>query len=63
MTQARTVGRRRRDEEPDGRELEVRLCVYCGDQALDGHLTCGRVTCDESAARRTQEREFRRNRR
>lgn len=23
----------------------------CGDDVLDGHLTCGRVECSESAAR------------
>lgn len=27
----------------------------CGDFALDGHLTCGRVECDESDARRHSE--------
>jgi len=26
-------------------------CPSCGDFALDGHLTCGRATCDERAAR------------
>lgn len=26
-------------------------CVSCGDYALDGHLTCGRVECDEGHAR------------
>ena len=26
-------------------------CVFCGDLALDGHFTCGRVECSESAAR------------
>lgn len=24
---------------------------YCGEPVLDGHLTCGRVECDEGAAR------------
>jgi hypothetical protein len=24
---------------------------HCGDFVLDGHLTCGRAECDESAAR------------
>jgi hypothetical protein len=24
---------------------------HCGDHALDGHLTCGRVECDESGSR------------
>lgn len=24
---------------------------HCGDYALDGHLTCGRVECDESGSR------------
>lgn len=31
-------------------------CVSCGDAALDGHLTCGRVECDEGRARLEQER-------
>lgn len=26
-------------------------CVFCGDFALDGHLTCGRATCNEREAR------------
>lgn len=26
-------------------------CLYCDDYALDGHLTCGKVECDESTAR------------
>ena len=26
-------------------------CVFCGEPVLDGHLTCGRVECNESAAR------------
>lgn len=26
-------------------------CVFCGDLALDGHFTCGRVECSESVAR------------
>lgn len=26
-------------------------CVRCDDFALDGHLTCGRVECDEGRAR------------
>ena len=26
-------------------------CLFCSDRALDGHLTCGRVQCSESAAR------------
>jgi len=26
-------------------------CVACGDFALDGHLTCGRVECAEGSAR------------
>ena len=29
-------------------------CFWCGDTALDGHLTCGRVTCSESLARDEQ---------
>jgi len=27
----------------------------CGDPVLDGHLTCGRVECDESGARATRQ--------
>jgi len=27
-------------------------CVFCDEPVLDGHLTCGRVTCSESDARR-----------
>lgn len=26
-------------------------CVFCGEPAMDGHLTCGRATCNESEAR------------
>jgi predicted amidophosphoribosyltransferase len=26
-------------------------CPVCGEDAMDGHITCGRVTCDESAQR------------
>lgn len=26
-------------------------CVWCGDPALDGHLTCGKASCGESEAR------------
>ena len=26
-------------------------CVSCGEPALDGHLTCGRVECNEGRAR------------
>ena len=26
-------------------------CIFCGEPALDGHLTCGCVACDEAAAR------------
>ena len=25
-------------------------CPSCGDFAMDGHLTCGRLGCDERAA-------------
>lgn len=28
----------------------------CGEPVLDGHLTCGRVTCDEGGARGRQQR-------
>jgi hypothetical protein len=31
-------------------------CVRCDDDALDGHLTCGRAECNESRAR--DERSF-----
>jgi hypothetical protein len=27
-------------------------CVSCGDEAMDGHLTCGRANCNEGPARR-----------
>jgi len=36
-------------------------CVYCGDAALDGHLTCGRVTCSEAQAREDRRRIRRRD--
>lgn len=26
-------------------------CFFCGRDALDGHLTCGRIECSESDAR------------
>lgn len=26
-------------------------CPSCGEPALDGHLTCGRIECDESGER------------
>lgn len=26
-------------------------CPVCGDSALDGHLTCGRIECDEKGQR------------
>lgn len=32
-------------------------CPACGDFSLDGHLTCGKLQCNEAAARRTQVRE------
>jgi hypothetical protein len=35
-------------------------CLCCGDFALDGHFTCGRATCDESAARDRENDEWRR---
>jgi hypothetical protein len=31
----------------------------CGDYALDGHLTCGRVECDEGAVRDERTTAFR----
>lgn len=27
-------------------------CTGCSEPVLDGHLTCGRATCDEARARR-----------
>ena len=27
-------------------------CPVCGNHALDGHITCGAVECDEGAQRR-----------
>jgi len=30
----------------------------CGKPVLDGHLTCGEVSCDESAARHDQRRKW-----
>jgi hypothetical protein len=29
-------------------------CPACGDYALDGHITCGRVGCDEAGQRALQ---------
>lgn len=29
-----------------------KLCVSCDREALDGHLTCGDVRCDEGRARK-----------
>lgn len=29
---------------------------HCGEPALDGHLTCGRLECDEAQARRDGQR-------
>jgi hypothetical protein len=29
-------------------------CPICDDYALDGHITCGRVQCDEGEQRRKQ---------
>lgn len=26
-------------------------CVFCDAPAMDGHLTCGRASCNESGAR------------
>jgi hypothetical protein len=26
-------------------------CMFCGNFALDGHLTCGRAECNEADAR------------
>jgi len=31
-------------------------CPKCDDFALDGHITCGRLECNESAARSERER-------
>lgn len=31
--------------------MSPRKCFYCDLDALDGHLTCGRVQCSESQAR------------
>jgi hypothetical protein len=31
-------------------------CPACGEPALDGHITCGRVQCDEHRQRRKGER-------
>jgi hypothetical protein len=33
-------------------------CPNCGDFALDGHITCGRVECDEGDARRRKAEEW-----
>jgi hypothetical protein len=33
-------------------------CPYCGEPALDGHLTCGSATCSESQARIDQVDEY-----
>jgi hypothetical protein len=27
-------------------------CPYCGEPALDGHITCGSLFCSEAAAQR-----------
>jgi hypothetical protein len=35
-------------------------CPYCGDYALDGHLTCGRVACDEREVSDRKNEEWRR---
>lgn len=32
-------------------------CPNCGDFAVDGHITCGRLECNEGSARRAQSRE------
>ena len=37
-------------------------CVYCGDYAMDGHLTCGRVQCNEVRARESPDAQWRRSR-
>ena len=31
-------------------------CPLCGDFALDGHITCGSVECNEGEARRERDR-------
>ena len=31
--------------------MNGRRCMWCADEALDGHLTCGDVRCSESEAR------------
>jgi len=33
-------------------------CPGCGDYALDGHITCGRVECNEAKWRRRHADEF-----
>jgi hypothetical protein len=35
----------------DGYPVGWPRCVWCGEAAMDGHLTCGRLRCSESAAR------------
>lgn len=30
-------------------------CPVCGEPALDGHITCGNVRCDESGQRKARE--------
>jgi hypothetical protein len=35
-------------------------CPSCGDYALDGHITCGRVECNEGEQRRRRQREHQR---
>ena len=34
-------------------------CVYCGQPALDGHLTCGHASCSEGQARNDALRDWR----
>jgi hypothetical protein len=30
-------------------------CPSCGEPALDGHITCGKATCDEAGHRNSSE--------
>jgi hypothetical protein len=32
-------------------------CPSCGEPVLDGHITCGRLACDEAGRRRERERD------
>lgn len=46
------MGRARQDLSKGGYPDDWPMCPVCFEPAMDGHITCGKATCDEGAQRR-----------